>query len=85
MSIQGQPFRVPIAKMSDGTPVYITREWWNYLGVDLIRQLGGSTGSSTTELEAAIAELQTVDLLTRRVTDLTRKVKQLEAQLGVER
>jgi hypothetical protein len=58
MTLVSQPFRIPFARGLDGSEVFITREWWNYLSVELIRQISTS-GVDITALEDAVAELQT--------------------------
>lgn len=59
-----QPPRVPIGTTPDGSPVLVSREWWDYLAVGLFNRAGGATGVSTTELvesafeDAGIQEMQ---------------------------
>lgn len=46
-----QPQRVALGTDSAGRPVYITREWANYLTVSLYQRVGGPTSSTPQEIE----------------------------------
>lgn len=45
-----QPPRVPLGTTDNGRPVFITREWLNYLAVQLFDRVGGTDGPSNNEL-----------------------------------
>lgn len=88
MTLVSQPFRVPFARGLDGSEVFITREWWNYLSVELIRQISTS-GVDISALEDDVTALQDESelVLTRRsdIDALSKRVAALEEQIGAAR
>lgn len=79
--------RIPLAWVNVNgarVPANIDIEWMrSFSGMN--DRIGGVSGASIAEIQLMIQALETVDALTRKVTDLTRKIKNLEAQLSVER
>ena len=52
-ALSSQPIRVPLGTTSDGKLVFISREWWNFISVELFTRAGAATGSGTADLEAS--------------------------------
>lgn len=79
MGLIFQPPRVPLTDPRTGL---ITREWYAFFQAQYQR-VGGSDGSSTAELEAAIAALSTGEMLTQPAvaqSDVTELLMQPSTQ-----
>lgn len=52
-ALSSQPIRIPLGTTSDGKLVFISREWWNFISVELFARAGAALGASTTDLETS--------------------------------